>query len=58
VFNFNGAEENVLQASHGFITRHRWVETIRAFVNLEAAGAGADQARGRRGWGYSLIRAI
>lgn len=40
IFLFNGAEELYMLGSHGFMTTHRWRDTIGAFIDIEASGTG------------------
>ncbi|CAG9568569.1 unnamed protein product [Danaus chrysippus] len=37
IFLFNGAEENVLMGSHGFL-KHPWSKNISSVINLDSAG--------------------
>uniref|UniRef100_A0A034VAS1 FXNA-like protease n=2 Tax=Bactrocera dorsalis TaxID=27457 RepID=A0A034VAS1_BACDO len=43
VFLFNGAEEEVLSGSVGFVRQHKWAKNCKVVINLDAAGSGGRE---------------
>lgn len=43
IFNFNGGEEMLMPAAHGFVTSHPWATSLCAQINLEAGGSGGRE---------------
>lgn len=40
LFLFNGGEESLLLAAHGFMATSKWATKLGAFINLESTGPG------------------
>ena len=56
LFLFNGGEETVLTAAHGFMTGSKWAPGVGAFINLESTGPGGpDIVFQHTGRGYVLV---
>lgn len=54
IFLFNGAEETFSMGAHGFISGHKWMDSIGAVINIESTGPGGPdllfQAAGKELW--------
>ncbi|KAF5307494.1 hypothetical protein FQR65_LT06849 [Abscondita terminalis] len=62
IYLFNGAEEVGLLGAQAFITHHRWAREVKAFVNLDANGAGGRlmlfQLGPKQHWLLKYVRQI